>query len=304
MSVEKPPRRWTPILLVIIPVWLIASASVGIWLLFRHEKKEAEKEQERFAREVSTPSLGDDLKKIVTVIGDRNPSSAEGAANLSRMASMVEGLLGPSNMGYPVKRHRGPGEWPILEAVAKGASEDDPVWVVASYDSRPGTRGGEANGSGVAATLATAQALAGDKPSHPIHFLFLPHANDPESPVVETAEIVKDWIGKHATPAAVLVVEAMGGGETLWLTSRDTEASALTKVDGLGKVVGAEVACLGEDGDLASVLFEMQLPAVRVATRPILIPGEADDREPFAPTVSASTGRLVELVRRLALQKK
>ena len=54
--------------------------------------------------------------------------------------------------------------------------------------------------------------------------------------------------------------------------------------------------------DLASVLFEMNLPAVRVATRPILTPDEADDREPFAPTVAASAGRLVELIRRLALQ--
>jgi hypothetical protein len=42
----------------------------------------------------------------------------------------------------------------------------------------------------------------------------------------------------------------------------------------------------------------MNLPAVRVATRPLLTPDEKDDRLPFAPTVAASTGRLIELIRR------
>jgi hypothetical protein len=44
----------------------------------------------------------------------------------------------------------------------------------------------------------------------------------------------------------------------------------------------------------------MNLPAVRVATRPLLLADEADDRLPFAPTVTASTGRLIELIRRCA----
>jgi hypothetical protein len=47
-------------------------------------------------------------------------------------------------------------------------------------------------------------------------------------------------------------------------------------------------------------LFQMNLPAVRVSTRPLLLPDEADEKLPFAPTVAASTGRLIELVRRCA----
>lgn len=303
MTAEKPRRRWTPILLVVLPVWLVGSAAVGIWLLFRYEAKEAEKEQARFAQSVSTPLLGDDLKKIVTVIGDRNPSSEAGAINLSRMASMIEGLLGPSNTGFQVTKHRGPAEWPILQVTIRGKSTEHPLWIVTSFDSRPGTRGAETNGTGLAATIAAAQAMAQDKPSLSIHFVFLPHANDPDSPVIENATILRDLI-QASPPTAVLAVEAMGDGEELWLTSRDTDALPLSKVEGLGKVYGAEVACLGEDSDLASILFEMGIPAVRVATRAMLSPNEADDREPFAPTVSASTGRLVELTRRLAVGKK
>lgn len=299
---EKSPRRWTPILLVIIPVWLILSASVGIWLLFRHEKKEAEKEQVRFSQDVSTPSLTDDLDKIVNIIGDRNPASPTAAENLSRMASMIEGSLGPSNTGFTVTKLRGPVAWPILQVTIRGKSPQKPIWIITPYDSRPSTRGAEANASGVASVMAAAQALASDTKKRTIHFAFVPHANDPESPVLETATILRDQIALE-TPADILVVEAMGGGETLWLTSRDVDALPLSLADDLGKIVGAEVACLGEDSDLASVLFEMNLPAVRVSTRAILTPDEPDDREPFPPTVSASTGRLIELIRRLAVQK-
>ena len=299
MSMDKPRTRWTPILLVVVPVWLIVSASVGIWLLFRHEKKEAEKEQARFSQAVSTPLLTDDLKKIVGVIGERNVSSETAATNLSRMASMIEGILGPSNTGYTVKKQRGPASWPLLQITIRGKDGGPPVWVVTSYDSRPGSKGAEANASGVAATIAAAQALAAETPARAVHFIFLPHANDPESPILDNAMILRDLL-RETPPSALLVVEAMGGGESLWLTSRDTTAVPLSKVDGLGKVVGAEVACLGEDHDLASVLTELDQPAVRVSTRPILTPDEMDDREPFAPTVAASAGRLVELIKRLA----
>jgi hypothetical protein len=255
-------------------------------------------EQERFAQNVSTPLLEDDLKKIVEVIGERNASSESAAAGLSRAASMIEGLLGPSNTGYAVRQTKGPLKWPLLQVTLTGKNpEAPPVWVLTSYDSRVGSRGAEANATGLAATLAAAQALARDKPLVSIHFVFLPHANDLDSPVIETAakfaELAK-------SPKAILCVEAMGAGEPLWLSSRDTTAMPLKLAAGLGAVYGTEVVCLGEDTDLASTLFEMNLPAVRVSTRPLLLPGETDEKPPFAPTVTASTGRLIELIRRCA----
>jgi hypothetical protein len=272
---------------------------VGIHLLLKHERKESEKEQARFSQAISIPLLSDDLKKIITVIGERNVSSETAQTNLSRTASMIEGLLGPSNTGYAIKKHRGPANWPLLQATIRGKSEESPVWIVTSYDSRAGSRGAEANGSGLAATLAVAQALASEKPENSIHFLFLPHANDLESPVLDSAMIFRD-LTKANPPKAILAIEAMGSGETLWMTSRDTTAFPLQKIDGLGKIIGAEVACLGEDTDLASVLSQLDLPAVRIATRAIVTEEESDDREPFPPTVAASAGRLVELIRRVA----
>ena len=291
--------RWVPALLVLLPLWLVASGAGALWYYFQLEKKEAQVEQERFVQAVSAPLMADDLRKIVEVIGERNASSAAAAANLSRTASMIEGLLGPANTGYPVRKTKGSADWPILQVTLAGKSPEAPaVWVVASYDSRAGSRGAQANATGLAATLAAAQALARDKPNAPVHFVFLPHANDPDSPVVETAakfaELAKGRI------QALLCVEAMGAGEPLWLSSRDVSAAPLALVSGLGAVYGADVVCLGADTDLASVLFEMNLPAVRVSTRALVTADESDARLPFAPTVAAATGRLIELIRRCA----
>lgn len=287
--------------LVLLPVWLIASGGGALWYYFHREKMQAQVEQERFVQSVSAPLLADDLRKIVEVIGERNASSETAAANLSRTASMIEGVLGPSNTGYAVKKSNGPAAWPLLEVTLTGKDPAAPaVWVVTSYDSRAGSRGAEANATGLAATLAAAQALAGDKPKAAVHFVFLPHANDIESPALDTATKFREMVKAAGKPKALLCVEAMGAGETLWLTSRDVAAGPLALVNGLGAVYGAEVVCLGDDLDLASTLFEMDLPAVRVATRPMLLPGDQDEKLPFAPTVAAATGRLIELIRRCA----
>ena len=294
---DAPKRsRWVTLLLVLLPIWLIASGAGALWYYYYREKQEALVEQERFARAVSTPMLADDLRKISEVIGERNLGEP---ANLSRVAAMIEGLLGPANTGYAVRKNRGPLEWPLFQVTLTGLNPAAPaVWVVTTYDSPAGSRGAEANATGLAATIAAAQALAGDRPAVSVHFVFLPHANHAESPVLETAVKFNELVKSAGTPAAILCIEAMGAGEPLWLSSRDTTAAPLGKVSGLGKVYGAEVICLGEDTDLASILFEMNLPAVRVSTRAVVAAGEKDDRLPFAPTVAASTGRLIDLIRR------
>jgi hypothetical protein len=211
---------------------------------------------------------------------------------------MIEGLLGPSNTGYPVQKENGPADWPILRATLTGRKPGTPaVWVLTSYDSRPGSPGVEANATGLAATLAAAQALAGEKPEMNIHFVFLPHANDPEAPLLETAQKIR---ALATSSKAILCVESMGAGEELWLSSRDTRAAPLELATGLGSFHGAETICLGDDVDLSSILFEMNLPAVRVATRPIVTPSEADDKPTSPALLAASTGRLVTLIRRCA----
>ncbi|NJM36947.1 MAG: hypothetical protein HC845_03200 [Akkermansiaceae bacterium] len=297
------PRRspWIRLLLVLVPAWLIGSGAAALWYYFHLEKKQAEAVQERFAQNVSVPLLTDDLKKIVEVIGERNSSSEAAGTNLSRTASMIEGLLGPGNTGYVVAKIKGPATWPILQVTIQSKNAAVPaVWVLTSYDSRSGSRGAETNATGLASTLAAAQALASDQPNapHPLHFL--PHINDPESPVLETVTKLSEQIKSHSPPKAILCVEAMGAGESLWLSSHNTAAAPPNLVADIGKVYGTEIIYQEDKSDLSSTLCEMNLPAVRIATRALLSSDEKDDQLPFAPTVAASTGRLVELIRRCA----
>ena len=299
MTEEREQRpKWARMLLALLPLWLLVSGGVAVWFALHRDEKLAAAEQERFATTVSEPMIADDLKKLVEIIGERHGGSESAGKNLGRAQSMIEGLLGPANTGYRIRRVNGPAGWPLVQVTLAGKQPEKPaVWVLASYDSRPGSRGAEANASGLAATLAAAQALAGDQPPGPVHFVFLPHANDPDSPVVETAAKFREMA---AAPKAILCVEAMGAGSELWLSSRETEAAPLALATGLGTVRGAETVCLSDDADLASVLFEMNLPAVRVATRPQVTRDEADDRTPSAAKVAAAAGRLVELIRRCA----
>lgn len=290
--------RWVAWMLVILPLWLLVSGAVSIWYILNREKQEELAGQQRFARSVSESAIGDDMGKLVEIIGERHAFSPDAARNLSRAAAMIEGTLGPSNTGFIVKRERGPGDWPLLHVSIAGTNPGLPaVWVVCSYDSRPGRPGVEANATGIVAVLAAAQALADEQTRNGVHFAFVPHANDPESPVLETAGVLAKLIGNGT---AILCVEAMGAGEVLWLSSRDSAAAPLDLAQGLGMVRGAEVVCIGDDADLASVLFEMGLPAVRVATRPQLTARDADATLPPASVLAASTGRLVELIRRCA----
>jgi hypothetical protein len=298
-------RKWPrPVawLLVLLPLWLFASGAGAVWYFLHAEKRQELRGEQRFARAVSEEMVTDDLRKLVELIGERHASSETAARNLTRASSMIEGLLGPGNTGYKVRRELGPGEWPLLHVTLAG---DKPsahaVWVVSSYDSRPGSPGAEANATGLAATLAAAQALAGTTFPASIHFVLIPHANDPDSPVLETAARLRDDIIRQSgEPRALLCVEAMGAGRQLWLSSRDTAAAPLALAHELGVIRGVEDVCLSDEADLASVLFEMGLPAVRVATRAQVAPDEADNALPDASLVAAATGRLIELIRRCA----
>lgn len=285
-----------PWLLVLLPTWLIVSACLALVKYFKDEDNEKLAAQARFSRAVSIPALADDLRKIIDVIGERNTTKPE---NLRAISSMIQGSLGPANTGYEIKSIIGPATFPILQVSISGSDpKSPPIWILTSYDSPNGSRGAEKNASGLTATLATAQALANSTPIRTIHFVFIPHINEADSPILETASTVLNLI--NTSRGTVLCIEAMAYAETLILTSRDASVLPTKEFTDLGEILGAEVTCLGDDFDLASTLFESGLPAMRLATRPTLLPDEPDDKLPFAPTLAASTGRLIEFIRRLS----
>jgi len=296
MTLPKRRSPWVVLLLVLLPLWLVASGGGALWYYFQREKKLAAVEQQRFAQTVSIPMLEDDLKKIVEVIGERNASSETASAGLSRAASMIEGTLGPSNTGYAVKKIPGPAKWPIFQVTIRGKNETAPaIWILASYDSPKGSRGAEANATGLAATIAAAQAMALEKPPAPIHFAFIPHANDQDSPVADTVTRLVAAIKEAGETKAVLYVEAMANREELWVSPDQPPLPPVRRISGLGAAWG------GNPTDFGVTLAKAGLPAVTISTRTAATPGQ-DEKLPFAPTVAASAGRLIELIRRITPQ--
>jgi len=299
-SDSSPPSRRVVALLVLLPLWLFVSSGIGLFLWWRREASAEAVEPAKFATPVEAERLADDMRKLVRIVGERHVQSEAGAYGLTRAAAMIEGTLGASNAGYRVETLRGPatgsGSWPLIVATLPG-DHRPAVWVVAGYDSRPGSPGVEANASGLASVMAVADALAGDSPGRPVCFAFVPHAYDREAPVLPALDLLRS---RAEGVGVMLVVEATGAGGELQVSSRDARALALPALDSRATVVGAESICLEDDVDLSSVLFEIGLPAIRVATRRVVGAGEADDRLPDPEEHATATRKLAELVRALA----
>lgn len=296
MEQDSKRPRWVVFLLVLLPLWLVVSGCVAVWYFLQRDRDLAAAEQQRFARGVSADALEDDLRKLVRIIGERHPGSPVTAKNLTRAAAMIEGTLGPSNIGFTVIRVPGPAAWPVLHVRIAGKNPDArALWVVCAYDSPDGSPGAQAGASGVAATLAAIQALADETPAGDVCFAFLPHGNHPGPPSRETAAILARVA---ADPAMVLSIETMGSGDVLLLDSRDPAVMpAAVRIAELGRG-GVLDAAAG--GGLAGLLLDAGLPVVRVSTGPAPAMDADDDVIPAASTLAASAGRLVELIRRCA----
>lgn len=299
MSPQSGRPKWLTLILVLTPLWLIVSASFAIHHRVTSEASEKQRPRNQFSRSISANEIGDDLRKITTWIGERHPSGDAPAKNLTRTAAWIEGLLGPSNTGYLIEKKQGPLQWPILMAKLPGKdANSSAVWVISTYDSKPGSNGVEANATGLVASIAAARALAGNEVNTNIHFVFLPHFNAPASPRMETAALLKNLISENPPPKAVLCIEAMGAQAALQASSRDATLLANLPLHDLATAVEPDPTCLDDDNDLASVLFEMGLPATRIATRPPLASDEPDDRMPAEATIAQVAVYLTELIKR------
>lgn len=286
-------------MLILLPLWLVVSTGIGLWMWYRAEISEAMVEPVKFTTPIDAGRLADDVRKLVEVVGARNAGSTKGGRGLTQVASMIEGALGVSNAGYRVELWPGPetpnGQWPIIVATLPG-DQRAPLWLVAGYDTAGGA-GVEANSTGVASLMAVAQALAGQDLGRAVSFGFLPHAYQAEGPVLR---LLDEFTRKMGAAEMLLVVEAMGAGNKLMISSRDALALQHPAWTRHGEIVGAEAICLVDDFDLSSVLFELERPALRVATRRVVAADEADDILPKAEVHVISTRTLAELVGELA----
>ena len=299
-EVDRKSRRWVVALLVVLPLWMAVSGGIGLWIWWRGQVAAEQAGPAKFATAIEAGALASDVMKLVEIAGPRGIGSEEKRAGLGRAEAMIESSIGPSNAGYVVEKMPAPPTadgraWPVMVATLQG-DDRAPLWVIAGYDTAVANPV-EANSTGLASVLAVANALSGERLGRPVKFAFLPHVYEAEAPVLKTLDAFTRWMGEAE---AVLVVEATGAGEELWISSRDAERVAAPAFQDSGKVVGAEVVCLGDDFDLSSVLFEMNRPAVRVSTRPVVGPSDEEIALPDADAHAAATRRLADLVSALA----
>lgn len=295
MSDEAKARRDPRVvaLLVLLPLWLVASTVFGLFLWWRGERNKSEPEQVRFTTPVEVDRLADDMRKLVEIVGPRQVGSEAGAFGLTRAATMIEGSLGASNAGYRIEKVSGPetpgGSWPLLMVTLPGDARP-PVWVMTAYDTADGRLA--ADSSAVASTLAVAQALAGDSPGRPVTFAFVPHLHEPGAPSSATFDLLS---GRIRPAAVVLWVGSMAGSGDLQVSGsaagwphREAIVRHATPVDAAGDSDGRP--------------FPSDPRVVRVAAKSPA-GGEGETRQGVDPDAhAAATRALAELVRDLAAE--
>ena len=297
MSPQPGRPKWLTLTLVLLPLWLIVSAGFAVHRRVTSEAGENQRPRNQFSRSISSKEIGDDLRKLTAWIGERHPSGDGPAKNLTRTAAWIEGLLGPTNTGYVIVKKQGPSQWPILMAELPAKNPKKPaLWVVSTYDSRAGSKGIEANATGIVATIAAARAIAGSEMHSDIRFAFLPHFNDSNSPRTETAALLQKLIAQYAQPQVVLCVEAMGAQAALLASSPDAALLASLPLHDLAAALEADSG----SNNLSEMLFELGLPAARIASRPPIAIDERDDRMPSEETIAQTAMHLTELIKRCA----
>lgn len=282
------------ILLSLLPLWLVGSTALSIWLWDQGRQKQAKTERDQFRTPISARGLEQDLRKIVEVAGPRNTGSEQGATGMRRVAALIQGSLGPANAGYELEIFPGPetprGSWPIV--LARLAGEGEGIALVAGYDAAPGSVGVEFNATGLASVLALAQAMAGEKPGRPVTFAFVPHAYDAGAPVDDA---MRRLVGAIGRVGALWVVEATGRSRELSVSSSD--AALLAPFAGRARVDEGP----SEDPGFAERLSAAGLAALRITTTGSSAPaGGPDDRLPDPAVHAVATTRLAELARAAA----
>ncbi|MDF1824262.1 MAG: M28 family peptidase [Verrucomicrobiales bacterium] len=111
------------------------------------------------------------LTTLTETIGERHVKKPE---NLEKAAVWIESTLGGGNIGYPVERQAydvdGVAVRNLIAELPGKSRRDEIIVVGAHYDTIPGCPGANDNGSGVAALISIARAMAGDQQERTVRF--------------------------------------------------------------------------------------------------------------------------------------
>ena len=107
MHADDSSPRIYKILLMVLPVGVVLGTIIFMFMYFYLEREDEKNHAVIVSHGLRVSDLEDMVDKFTSRIGEREIETEAGRAGLLRAASMIEGRLGPQNVGYPVRRSEG-----------------------------------------------------------------------------------------------------------------------------------------------------------------------------------------------------
>ncbi|MGB2403288.1 MAG: hypothetical protein ACPIA7_07735 [Akkermansiaceae bacterium] len=160
---------------MILPVGVVIGTIIFMFMYFYLEREDEKNHAVIASHGLRISDLEDMVEKFTDRIGQRNIRTEQGRAGLRRAASMIEGRLGPQNVGYPVARSKGEAAhgflWKSLSVEILG--QKNPNEVVFAMVSYAGV-GVDADANTVSTLIMLASSMAREIPDRTIRFVFTP----------------------------------------------------------------------------------------------------------------------------------
>ncbi|MEM9015634.1 MAG: M28 family peptidase [Verrucomicrobiota bacterium] len=153
------------------------------------------------------------MKTLAETIGERHLGKPE---TLEQAAFWLESTLGPGNLGYKVERH----VYEVEETEVRNLIAELPgtnrrreiVVVGAHYDTVPDCPGANDNGSGVAALLTIARAMAGEQQERTVRFVAFVNEEPPyfQTEQMGSSVYARRCRGRDENIVAMLALDTIG----------------------------------------------------------------------------------------------
>lgn len=174
------PSRVYKVLLMILPVGVVLGTIVFMFMYFHNERRDEREHAVIASHGIRVSDLDDMVGKFTDRIGVREVESKQGREGLKSAASMIEGRLGPQNVGFPVKKDKGEAAhgllWKSLWVDIRGKERPENIIIAAVSFSGAGE---VADGNAVSTLMMLASSMAREELARTIRFVFLPLEKSP-----------------------------------------------------------------------------------------------------------------------------
>ncbi|BDS08411.1 hypothetical protein NT6N_34510 [Oceaniferula spumae] len=205
---ESQPRIYK-VLLMILPVGVVIGTVIFMFMYFYNERRDEQNHAVIASHGLRLTDLKDMVEKFSDRIGVRDVETEEGRNGLKSAASMIEGRLGPQNVGFPVRKDEGEAAhgllWKSLWVDVRG--KEKPEHVIFAAVSFSGA-GEVADANAVSTLMMLASSMARDEPARTIRFVFLPLDR---GPIEQNRWLVQRCLNEGEHCDGIIGIQTMSG---------------------------------------------------------------------------------------------